>query len=116
MSLEHDWQKVLQEAASIVEAGWCQGAMHLDKDGGHVHDGKEADQSCATGALERAFSQLKPDHYVAPEALFDAAGALGEHLDPKMEGMTWLRIAKWNDHPDQTAGEVAEVMRQAATA
>ena len=25
----------------------------------------EADQSCATGALERAFSQLKPDHYVA---------------------------------------------------
>ena len=115
MKTEPDWRDVLLKAASIVEAGWCQGTMHCDEEGAPTYSSREPDQSCATGAMERAFDLLRADRYL-DDSVFAAAGSgLGEHLDPKMEGKPWLSIAKWNDHPDRTALEVAEAMRQAAS-
>ena len=115
MTTEHDWQKVLLKAASIVEEGWCQGTMHCNEEGAPTYSRETPDRSCATGAVERAFDLLRVGRYL-DDSVFAAAGsALGEHLDPKMEWTPWLSIANWNDHPDRTATEVAEAMRQAAT-
>ena len=109
---EPDWRDVLLKAASIVEEGWCQGAMHRRKDGTRCVDTTlvyavqdDAELSCATGALGRAFVQLTAGISDAP--LIAAIGNLSMHLDSG--------ITSWNDHPDRTAVEVAEVMRQVAT-
>ena len=69
-------------------------------------------RSCATGAIRRAFGQKG----------LNCGGALDqlrshlECIDALESG--WIiagqGIAEWNDHPDRTALEVAEVMRQAA--
>ena len=115
MSLDHDWQNVLLKAASIVEQGWCQGTMHCNEEGAPTYSRETIDRSCATGAMERAFDLLRSDRYLDDSVFAFAGSALGEHLDPKMEGAPWLSIAKWNDHPDRTDLEVAEAMRQAAT-
>ena len=115
MKTEPDWRDVLLEAALIVEAGWCQGHMHCDEEGAPTYSRETPDRSCATGALERAFDLLRADRYLDDSVFAFAGSGLGEHLDPKMEGTPWWSIAKWNDHPDRTALEVAEAMRQVAT-
>ena len=112
MSLEYDWQNVLIEAASIVEEGWCQGAMHRNEAGLECYR-DNAVQSCATGALYRAFNQLSGHLTVADG--YDALYELQEYLRSSLGMGEWVTIALWNDHPDRTATEVAKAMRQAAT-
>ena len=113
MKTEHDWRDVLLKAASIVEEGWCQEAMHRNEAGLECYR-DNAVQSCATGALHRAFNQLSGHLTVADG--YDALYKLQEYLrsSPGMGG-EWITIALWNDHPDRTATEVAKAMRQAAT-
>ena len=108
MKTEHDWQNVLREAASIVEEGWCQGALHLNKDGVECYR-EDAVQSCATGALHRASDQLSDETYA-----YDALYKLQRYLRSSPGMGEWITIALWNDHPDRTATEVAETMRQTA--
>ena len=108
MKTEHNWRDVLLKAALIVEEGWCQGAMHLDKEGLECYR-DNAVQSCAQGAIHRAINHLLPTQpWYGETALTQLRRTLTKlHYIP--------RIARWNDHPDRTATEVAEVMRQAAT-
>ena len=105
MKTEHDWRDVLLKAASIVEQGWCQGALYRTNG---VHNTlvvqEDAEQSCAVGAISRALFHLNGDH----ELLIATHRNLQKHL-------LFSEIATWNDSPGRTAAEVAEAMRQAAT-
>ena len=104
-----DWRDVLREAASIVEEGWCQGALHLNKDGEECYR-EDAVQSCATGAIQRALDHLADG--IGPGAVHIVVYRLQKILLGRLQINT--NIPKWNDHPDRTAAEVAETMRQAA--
>ena len=92
------WQDVLLKAASIVEEGWCQGALHRNENGDDCYP-SGAVESCAEGAISRATSYVG-----SVNALMGLKRYLGKQS-----------INEWNDHPDQTAGEVADAMRKAAT-
>ena len=113
MKTEHDWRDVLLKAASIVEQGWCQGALHLNKEGDVIYNREEADRSCATGAIARASDQLSGER--EPVAASVAAYDLGEDARRGLRKHLGISIPIWNDHWDRTADEVAESMRQAAT-
>ncbi len=106
-TMEHDWRDVLMKAASIVEEGWCQGELHIRN--GHPCGSGQADRSCATGAITRAVNQMmKVSDAVA--LCRSARYALMNHLG-RRKGSS---IVMWNDHPDRTAIEVADAMREAA--
>ena len=93
-----NWREILLKAASIVEAGWCQGVMHRNETGEECYR-SGAVESCAEGAISRAGAYLGGGN-----ALMGLRRYLGKR-----------EINEWNDHPDRTAAEVAEAMRQAAT-
>ena len=109
MKTEPDWRDVLLKAASIVEEGWCQGSLYQRKDGTSTGDREEAVQLCAIGAISAAWWRLSGADSAQHDASVISAAQMGlyEHLGHP--------IAKWNDHPDRTALEVAEAMRQAAS-
>ena len=109
MKTEHDWRDVLLKAASIVEEGWCQGVLHLDKEGVCIYNREDAAQSCATGAIARASDQLSGEPSLS--AAYDLGSAAGRGLREYLSSS----IPNWNDRWDQTADKVAEAMRQAAT-
>ena len=108
MGSGQDWQGVLLTAASLVEEGWCQGAFHRFRDGDVV-------QSCAGGAISRAAcAAWVPGFttYSGRPVEHCARISLAQHLRSK--SVSFVSIEAWNDHPDRTAAEVAEAMRQAA--
>ena len=105
MKTEHDWQKVLLKAASIVEEGWCQGIMRISVFGA-------PDKYCASKAIRvAAIRNEDKDIYSGT----DAHRKLQRYLRSSPGMGERITIALWNDHPDRTATEVAEAMRQAAT-
>ena len=97
MKTEPDWRDVLLKAASIVEEGWCQEVFHRNENGDDCYP-SGAVESCAEGAISRAGSYIG-----SVNALMGLRRYLGKRS-----------IGDWNDHPDRTAAEVAEAMRQAA--
>ena len=101
----YDWRDVLLKAASIVEEGWCQGVMYRRKDGTSTGSREMADQSCASGAISRAFFNISESTDLV------TLGAAQDGLEYHLSGS----IEKWNDASGRTATEVAEAMRQAAT-
>ena len=105
--LGHDWKDVLLKASSIVEEGWCQGANHKQENG-LAADWLEADQSCAGGAISRALNHLSENPKADMDVWNAALIGLEKHLGRP--------IVPWNDDQGRTAEEVADAMRQAATA
>lgn len=100
-------QAILLKAASIVEQGWCQGVNHRNREGISCCR-EEAIESCAEGAIVRAFHHLSEDHSDADLTVLTSVPlVLGKYLGK-------ASIPAWNDHPGRTADEVAEAMRQAA--
>ena len=105
-TMEHDWRDVLLKAASIVEEGWCQGALHLQQGWGSpdprypCHSRKDAEQSCATGAIGRAFVQLKPGVTLqCPGGVVDRRAPCVSTWKPEEAPDLVVQIAAWNDHP-----------------
>lgn len=104
MSLNPD---LYDRAADDVsrDGGWLQGALGTPE---------ESDAAvCAMGALYR-----QCDAHLSNAAV---AGSYFEHLRetlglPESSAIDDFRdpIAVWNDHPDRTAGEVADAFRTAA--
>jgi hypothetical protein len=83
--------EVLDEAARIVEGGWCQGTMR------RLHEGQN--YFCAEGAI----------HFASPE------------FDLETRAMKFLRdvigneyVHHWNDHGARTQAEVVSALEQAA--
>ena len=103
------WQDILMKAASIVEEGWCQGAMHRNWDGEECYR-SGAIESCAEGAIQRASDELSDGAGAAYDLASAADRGLRKHLGKRLVPT----IANWNDQHGRTADEVAEAMRQAA--
>lgn len=93
------WQKVLLDAADIIETrGWCQN-----------HYGDEDDGFCAIGAMQRAVG------YRAGSI----GGAVPMSLTVAYEKLQLSlkigrRVSSWNDASNRTKEEVIQALREAA--
>lgn len=88
----------MDAAADEVSKGWCQGTFGAwRKDEGDV---------CALGAFNRLCR-------VTPQAEMDSISWPALEL-ALANSVGWDRVPQWNDHPDRTAGEVADAMRTCA--
>ena len=83
------WRAVLREAASIVEAGWCQEVLHRNENGEEC-DLSGAIESCAEGAISRAGGHLYEE--LGVDVQYFALMGLRRYLGKRS-------IAGWNDHP-----------------
>lgn len=116
--MSHDYRDVLLKAASIVEEGWCQG--HSWEGDGlvdiswvqvlHLRKGGKPVKSCMLGAVTLAVHDLTGLDVLAstsPPAV-DAREALDAALP--------VVASQWNDMPWRTKEEVADKLREVASA
>lgn len=89
--------KVLEEAASIVERGWCQGQYVTYTQPG------EANLFCSSGAIRQASFNYPM------EVRLGALEAFRDFLKSSERGSN---IPEWNDVPERTKEDVEEAFRE----
>lgn len=109
-------RRVLELAAELVERGWCQGTSARDASGaGVIWDSRKAVAWCAEGAIAAAVGFEEGRRLRLPSAWdraeFSACQTLLA-LELRARGVK-TGPQKWNDAPERTAAEVAEVLRAA---
>lgn len=97
--------QVLLDAATIVEAGWCQGSNARRANGQRCsHRDLTATQFCLIGAVYCAAENLRGSDFCPATEL----EAMRQHLG-------YEYIDEFNDRPNMTAATVAEELRKCAT-
>jgi hypothetical protein len=96
--------ELLHEAGALVATGWCQGAEASTVAGEPVHvDAGDAARWSLLGALQAAAIS---DGSTRLEDIAVAVGAIADLIvDPS--------LAHWNDEPQRTRGDIAELLRRA---
>jgi hypothetical protein len=112
MSLENNVsvRQVLLQAADLIETGWHQGSMAVDATGKPVFAvNPQACRFCMLGAMTRAAYELcnEQNGFAQANLVSDAM----ETVRPLLPGFS---LSMFNDRQDQTAENVARVLRQAA--
>jgi len=91
------WQKVLLDAANLLEsAGWCQNMM-----------GDSFGRHCAIGAIHA----VKCDDL---HSMANAACALSKHIQTGFSRSKYIDIPDWNDYRGRTKEQVIATMRKVA--
>ena len=97
--------RILRQARSLIEHGWCQDNAATTRSGVGVHyNDATATHFCAYGAVLRT----APHPHVVTQAARLLGHALGGH-----GGSVIDRVQTWNDAPERTRGEVLAVFDQA---
>lgn len=88
--------EICEEAAEVVEAGWCQGAARVPKDDENFHAGWD---HCTLGALWQA------------EGFYEVGFTTDSH--PEIEKDLKRRVGDvpaWNDAPERKKEEVIDLL------